>query len=287
MNNLKTFVLMMVLMGLLVVAGYFISGSMMGVYVALGFSLLMNFGVYWFSDRIALKMTKAREVSPEEARELHFIVEEQARLAGLPKPRVYIIENDSPNAFATGRNPKHAAVAVTTGIQRILSQQELGGVVAHELAHIGNRDTLIMTIAAAVASAIAWIAIMARFSMFFGGFGGRGRQNQFGVVIYIIALLVIAIVMPLAATLVRLAISRAREYQADATGARISGSPWALADALEKLEAGSRRRPMQVSESASHLFIVNPLKGGTVAKLFSSHPPIQERVKRLRQTRPY
>jgi heat shock protein HtpX len=217
-------------------------------------------------------------------------VDEQVQLAGLPKPRVYLIDNDSPNAFATGRNPNHAAVAVTTGIMRILNRQELGGVIAHELAHVGNRDTLIMTVVATIAMTITWIAFIARWSMLFGGFGGRGyggRGNQYGAMIAIAGLIVVAIVLPIAALLIRLAISRAREYQADATGARTSHAPWALADALEKLEAGSRRRPMKINEATSHLFIVNPLSGGTVASLFSTHPPIAERVKRLREMRTF
>lgn len=287
MNNLKTFILLLVLTGLLLAVGSIWGTS--GIIVALVFSLIMNLGVYWFSDKIALSMARAKEVSRDEAPELHYIVEEQARLAGLPKPRVYIIENDSPNAFATGRSPKHAAVAVTTGITGILSRQELGGVIAHELAHVGNRDTLIMAVTAAIAGAITWIAIMARWSMLFGGFGGRGsgRQSPYGAIIAIGGLLVVAIVMPLAATLIRLAISRAREYQADATGARTSGTPWALADALEKLEAGAKRRPMKVNEATSHLFIVNPLSGRTIVSLFSTHPPIEERVRRLREMRLY
>lgn len=289
MNNLKTFFLLMVLTGLLLVAGYFL-GGMTGIIIALVFSLVMNFGAYWFSDRIALRMSGAREVSQQEAPDLHRAVEEQARQAGLPKPRVYLIDNDSPNAFATGRDPKHAAVAVTRGIIRILNRQELGGVIAHELAHVGNRDTLIMTVVATIAMAITWIAIMARWSMLFGGFGGRsygGRQSPYGPLIAIGGMLVVAIVLPIAALLIRMAISRAREYQADATGARTSHSPWALADALEKLEAGARRRPMKVNEATSHLFIVNPLSGRTVASLFSTHPPITERVKRVRAMRAF
>ena len=288
MNNLKTFFLLMVLTGLLLVAGYFL-GGMTGIIIALVFSLVMNFGAYWFSDRIALRMTGAREVSEQEAPELHRTVEEQARLAGLPKPKVCLIDSDSPNAFATGRNPKHAAVAVTRGIIRTLNRQELGGVIAHELAHVGNRDTLIMTVVATVAMAIMWIAMMARWSMLFGGFGGRGggRQNAYGPLIAIGGMLLVAIILPIAAMLIRMAISRAREYHADATGARTSRSPWALADALEKLESGARRRPMKVNEATSHLFIVNPLSGGTVASLFSTHPPIAERVKRIRAMRPF
>jgi heat shock protein HtpX len=277
---------MLFLTFLLLVAGFFI-GGMAGIIIALVFSLLMNFVVYWFSDSIALAMARAKEVSPDQARELHAIVEEQARLAGLPKPRVCIIENDSPNAFATGRSPKHAAVAVTTGIMRILNRQELSGVVAHELAHVGNRDTLIMTVAAAVAGAIAMLAWMAQWSVFLGGGQRDERGSPYGPAIAIIGLIVVAIVMPLAATLVRLAISRAREYQADATAARRSGVPWALADALQKLDAEVHRKPMKVNAATSHMYIVNPLKASTVAGLFSTHPPIEERVRRLKEMRPY
>ncbi|MBI2871816.1 MAG: zinc metalloprotease HtpX [Chloroflexi bacterium] len=268
----------MVLTGMLLLVGALIGGTG-GVIVALVFSLLMNFAAYWWSDKLALAMAGAKEVSAEQDPELHRIIEDQARLAQIPKPRVCTVQSDSPNAFATGRDPKHAAVAVTSGIRRLLTRDELSGVIAHELGHIGNRDTLIMTVAAAIAGAITWIAFMARWSMMFGG--GSGRDNRQSPYAGIIALLVIGIVMPLAAMLVRLAISRTREYQADATGARTSGQPWALADALEKLEKGTARHPMKVNEGVSHLFIVNPLKGG-VAGLFSTHPPIQERVRRLR-----
>ncbi|MFQ5860742.1 MAG: zinc metalloprotease HtpX [Dehalococcoidia bacterium] len=283
MNTAKTGGLMILLTVLLVIAGFLLTGSMVGATAALILSLLINLGMYWFSDRIALGMARAREVSDQEARELHGIVEEQVRLARIPKPRVYIIENDSPNAFATGRNPQHAAIAVTTGIQRLLNRNELGGVIAHELAHVGNRDTLIMAVAAAIAGAITWLAFMARWAMIFGGFGGRGgRGGGPQAFLGIAGLVAVAILLPLAAILIRLAISRAREYQADATGAKTSGTPWALADALAKLEQGSRQRPMKVNEAVSHLFIVNPLSGQTMARLFSSHPPIEERVKRLR-----
>lgn len=278
MSGLKTFFLLMVLTGMLLLVGALIGGTG-GVIVALVFSLLMNFAAYWWSDKLALAMAGAKEVSAEQDPELHRIIEDQARLAQIPKPRVCTVQSDSPNAFATGRDPKHAAVAVTSGIRRLLTRDELSGVIAHELGHIGNRDTLIMTVAAAIAGAITWIAFMARWSMMFGG--GSGRDNRQSPYAGIIALLVIGIVMPLAAMLVRLAISRTREYQADATGARTSGQPWALADALEKLEKGTARHPMKVNEGVSHLFIVNPLKGG-VAGLFSTHPPIQERVRRLR-----
>ena len=297
MNMFKTFVLMTVMSGLLLVAGLFAIGGYTGIIVFLIIALVINFFTYWSSDKLALRMARAHEVSSADDRELHQIVEEQITQAGIPKPRVYVINNDSPNAFATGRNPKHAAIAVTTGIRRILNREELGGVIAHELAHVGNRDTLIMTTVATMAMAIGLIAMIARFSMFFGGFGGRGRGGGggYGALVGIVGILVVAIVLPIVATLVRLAISRAREYQADATGARNSGNPFALASALEKLEMGTRRSPMKVNEGVAHLYIVNPLKtdestqqnlgGGGASRLFSSHPPIAERVKRLRNMR--
>lgn len=287
MNTLKTFFLMLVLTGLLLLAGSFFGTE--GVITALVISLIMNFAAYWFSDKLALAMARAHEIPREQDPELHDIIEEQARRAGIPKPKVYVVNTDSPNAFATGRSPKHAAVAVTTGIRRLLTRDELEGVIAHELAHVGNRDTLIMTVAAAVAGAIAWIGFMGRWAMLFGGFGGRdsnGNNNSAGTILGIVGLLVVVVVLPIVATLVRLAISRAREYQADATGAKTSGKPWALADALEKLEAGSRRRPMQVNEGVAHLFIVNPLSGESLINLLSTHPPIAERVRRLRNMRP-
>ena len=296
MNTIKTFVLMLVMSGLLFLAGWFFVGGYTGIIIALVIALGLNFFTYWSSDKLALRMAHAHEVSAEDDRDLHQIVDEQAHQASIPKPRVYVIENDSPNAFATGRNPKHSAIAVTTGIKRLLNREELGAVIAHELAHVGNRDTLIMTMVATMAMAIGFIAMIARFSMFFGGFGGRGRGGN--PMIGIIGLLVVAIVLPIAATLVRLAISRAREFQADATGAKTSGNPLALASALEKLEMGSQRRPMKVNEGVAHLYIVNPLRkdpdaqgtnmalsGGGFAKLFSSHPPIERRVERLRNMR--
>lgn len=279
MNTIKTFFLLMVLTGLLLLVGGIIGGQT-GIVIALVFALVMNFFAYWFSDRIALGMTHARAIDENEDPELYRLVQEQASLAGLPMPKLYEIETDSPNAFATGRNPEHATVAVTTGIRRILNKEELGAVLAHEMAHVGNRDTLIMTVVATIAGAISMLAMMAQFSAIFGGFGGgRDRGGN------IIGLLIVAIVMPIAATLIRLAISRAREYQADATGARTSGNPDALASALEKLEMGAEARPMKVNEAASHLFIVNPLRGGGWSNLFSSHPPITERARRLREMR--
>lgn len=275
MNTIKTFFLLMVLTGLLLLVGGIIGGEA-GIIIALVFALGMNFFAYWFSDRIALGMTHARPVSEEEDPELYRLVAEQASLAGLPMPKVYEIQSDSPNAFATGRSPNHATVAVTTGIRRILTRDELGAVMAHEMAHVGNRDTLIMTVVATIAGAISMLAFMAQFAAIFGG---RERGGN------IIGLLVVAIVMPIAATLIRLAISRAREFQADQTGAHTSGNPEALARALEKLEMGAHARPMKVAEAASHLFIVNPLSASTMSKLFSTHPPTTERARRLREMR--
>ena len=278
MNTVKTFFLMVIMSALLLVVGAML-GGVGGVIIALVIAIVMNFGAYWGSDRIALSMTHARAVSEDDDPELYSIVREQAQLADLPMPKVYEIESDSPNAFATGRNPAHATVAVTTGIRRILTRQELGAVLAHEMAHVGNRDTLIMALVATVAGAISMLAMFAQFSAIFGGMGGRGGSNFIG-------LLIVAIVMPIAAGLVRAAISRTREYQADAIGARTSGDPLALASALQKLEQGSKNRPMKVAEGASHLFIVNPLSGHKVAGLFSTHPPVAERVRRLQDIRP-
>jgi heat shock protein HtpX len=277
MNTVKTFFLLMVLSGLLLLVGAAL-GGIDGIIIALIFAVIMNFGAYWFSDRIALGMAHAHPITEQEDPELFRIVAEQAAQAKLPMPKVYEIDSPSPNAFATGRSPKHATVAVTTGIRRILDREELGAVLAHEMAHVGNRDTLIMATVATIAGAISMLAFMAQFAAIFGG--GRDRGGG------IIGLLIVAIVMPIAATVIRMAISRAREFQADATGARTSGNPLALASALEKLEMGSRARPMEVAEGASHLFIVNPLKGSSISGLFSTHPPIAERVRRLRDIRP-
>ena len=275
MNTLKTFVLMMVLSMMLILIGGIIGGQG-GIIFALIFALILNMGAYWFSDKIALGITKSQPITEHDDPELYSIVREQARLAGLPMPRVYEIYTESPNAFATGRGPKNAAVAVTTGIRRILNREELSAVLAHEMAHVGNRDTLIMAVVATIAGAISMLAMLAQFSAIFGGmFGGReGRDN-------IIGLLIIAIVMPIAAALVRAAVSRTREFQADATGAHNCGNPLALASALQKLERGAEARPMRVAEGASHLFIVNPLRGANFANLFSTHPPTAERVQRL------
>ena len=282
MNTIKTFFLLMLLTGLLLAIGGAIGGQI-GIIFALGFALLMNFGAYWFSDRIALSMAHARPVTQEDDPELYEMVAEQARLANMPMPRVYEIDDPSPNAFATGRNPKNAAVAATTGIRRILTREELSAVMAHEMAHVGNRDTLIMTVVATIAGAISMLAFMAQIAALFGSFGGHSDDDDNGGGGgNIISLLIIAIVMPIAATIIRMAISRAREFQADTTGAHNCGDPDALARALEKLERGAEAQPLRVNEAASHLFIVNPLSGRSMARLFSTHPPIEERVRRLR-----
>ncbi len=281
MNTVKTFFLLMLLSGLLLAIGGALGGQT-GIVIALLFALLMNFGAYWFSDRIALSMTHSRAITQEEDPELYRLVAEQANLANMPMPKVYEIDDPSPNAFATGRNPQNAAVAVTTGIRRILTREELAGVMAHEMAHVGNRDTLIMAVAATIAGAISMLAFMAQFAAIFGSFGGNSDDDDNGGS-NIFALLIIAIVMPIAATIIKMAISRSREFQADRTGAHNCGDPEALARALEKLEMGSEMRPMKVNEAASHLFIVNPLSGRAMARLFSTHPPVEERVRRLRE----
>lgn len=281
MNHVKTFFLLMVLTGLLLLIGAAVGGQA-GLIIALVFALAMNFGAYWFSDKIALSMAHARPITADEDPQLYQLVAEQARLANMPMPKVYEIDDPSPNAFATGRNPQNAAVAVTTGIRQILTREELSGVMAHEMAHVGNRDTLIMTVVATIAGAITMLAFMAQFAAIFSSFGGHSDDDEGGGGNFI-TLLIIAIIMPIAATIIRMAISRAREFQADQTGAHNCGNPEALARALEKLEMGSEIRPMKVNEAASHLFIVNPLSGRSMAQLFSTHPPIEERVRRLRE----
>ena len=283
MNTIKTGFYMMVLAALLMMAGALTLGEI-GIIIGLAIALPLNFFSYWSSDKMALRMAHAHEISAEQDPDLWGLVQEQADLAVLPMPRVYVIQSDTPNAFATGRNPKNAAVAVTTGIRRLLTRQELGGVLAHEMAHVGNRDTLIMTMVATVAMAIGMIAMLAQFAMLFGGMRGGGDRGG-NPYVGIIGLLVVAIVLPLLATVVRLAISRAREFQADSTGARTSGNPEALASALEKLEMGNQVRPMKVNQGVAHLFIVNPLKGGGMSSLMSSHPPLAERIQRLRNMR--
>ncbi len=272
-NMIRTTLLLAGLTGiLLLIGGYF--GGRGGMLIALIFSILMNFGTYWYSDKLVLKMYKARKLTAAEAPELFGMVENLAANAGLPMPRLYIVDNPMPNAFATGRDPKHAAVAVTTGITRILNRDELAGVISHELAHVRNRDTLISTIAATLAGVITFMASMAQWSLIFGG-GDDDGPNPLGV-------LAMAILAPLAATIVQLAISRGREFEADAGGAKISGSPLSLASALAKLESGNNAVRSDVNPSTAHMFIVNPLKGKAVASLFSTHPSTEERIARLR-----
>ena len=276
MNTTKIFLLMAALSGLFMVAGQALGGQN-GMIMALVMALGMNFFAYWFSDKMALKMSRARQVSSAEAPELHSMIEHLAARAGLPKPRVYIMPGDTPNAFATGRNPEHAAVAVTEGLIRLLKRDELEGVLAHELAHIKNRDILISSIAAVMAGAISYLATMAQWAMIFGG--GRSNDEEGGdSLIGSIAMMIIA---PMAAMLIQMAISRSREYLADATGAEICGNPQGLASALKRLEECNRQLPMQVNPATAQMYIVNPLNGQTISKLFSTHPPIQERVKRL------
>jgi heat shock protein HtpX len=276
---LRTTILLAALTALFLVIGGAIGGNQ-GMVVAFIFALLMNFASYWFSDKIVLSMYGAQEVSPHEAPELHRLVQRLAQRAGIPMPRVYIIPSDAPNAFATGRNPEHGAVAVTEGILRILGEDELAGVLAHELGHIRNRDTLIMTVAATLAGAITMLAHMAQWGALFGGLGRRDDEGNGG---NMLGLLFMAILAPIAATLIQLAISRSREYFADSTGAAIAGSPLGLARALEKLHYASQRLPMEANPATAHLFIVNPLSGGALLNLFSTHPPIEERIRRLRR----
>jgi heat shock protein HtpX len=278
-NVLRTTVLLAALTALFLVIGGAIGGNQ-GLFIAFVFALLMNFVSYWFSDKIVLSMYGAREVSLNEAPDLYRLVQRLAQRAGIPMPRVYIIPSDAPNAFATGRNPQHGAVAVTEGILRMLDTDELAGVLAHELGHIRNRDTLIMTVAATLAGAITMLAHMAQWGAIFG-FGRRDEEDSGGG--GILGLLFMAILAPIAATLIQLAISRSREYFADSTGAAVAGSPSGLARALEKLHYASQRLPMDANPATAHLFIVNPLTGGSLVNLFSTHPPIEERIRRLRR----
>jgi heat shock protein HtpX len=280
-NMAKTLVLLTMLTVLLVTIGRVVAGTG-GMVLAFAFAVAMNFTSYWFSDRIALSMAGAHELSDSEAPDLHRLVERVAAEANLPKPRVYGIQNDSPNAFATGRDPQHAAIAVTAGIMRTLNQSEIEAVIAHELGHVRNRDTLTMAVTATVAGAIIMIAHMAQWAMLFGGFGGLGgrRDSRGGMGDVVVGLLMI-ILAPIAATIIQLAISRAREFEADATGARICHNPLALASALEKLEAATHEKPMAVPQTVAHVFIVNPLGGRGFEGLFRTHPSTAERVARL------
>ncbi|MFA7229168.1 MAG: zinc metalloprotease HtpX [Melioribacteraceae bacterium] len=277
MNGFKTALLMTIMMVLFLLVGSLIGGES-GMIVAFVISLVMNFGSYWFSDKIVLKMYKAREVTREQYPQLYDSVEDLAMKANLPMPKVYIMENPSPNAFATGRNPEHSAVAVTTGIMNLLNKEELEGVIAHELSHVKNRDILVGTIAATLVGTITFIARMAGWAAMFSG--GRDERDR-GSVVGDLALMIIA---PIAAMLIQMAISRSREYMADEGGAQISGKPLALASALNKLQRGNQIVPMaNAGTSSAHMFIVNPLSGKSLMKLFSTHPPIEERVERLQE----
>ncbi len=278
MNTVKTVGLMVFMTLLLMLVGSALGGRS-GMIIAFGMAVVMNFGTYWFSDKIVLRMYGAQPVSEAEAPELYSIVRTLVQKAGLPMPKVYIIPEETPNAFATGRNPEHAVVAVTHGIMRILSREELAGVVAHELAHIKHRDMLTGTIVATIAGAISMLAQMAQWAMIFGG---RRDDNEEGT--SPVVGIVMMIVAPIAAMLVQMAISRTREYEADKGGAQIAGNPGGLANALLKLERGSQIVPMTDAKPATaHMFIVNPLTGGGLMNLFSTHPPIAERVKRLNE----
>lgn len=276
MNTTKIFLLMAAMSGLFMVAGQALGGQN-GMVMALLMALGMNFFAYWFSDKMALKMSRATQVSNVEAPELHSMVEYLAKRSGLPKPRLYIMPGDTPNAFATGRNPEYAAVAVTEGLLRLLNSDELEGVLAHELAHINNRDILISSIAAVMAGAISYLATMAQWAMIFGG-GRSDDEEGGGSLIGSIAMMIIA---PIAAALIQMAISRSREYAADATGAEICGKPQGLASALKQLEEYNQQLPMQINPATAQMYIVNPLNGQALSRLFSTHPPIRERIKRL------
>jgi heat shock protein HtpX len=280
-NTLKTALLLTSLTVLLVLVGRFLGGTG-GMVVAFGLAVVMNFGAYWFSDRMALAMTGAREVTPEQAPELHQIVDRLAARAGIPMPRVYVVDSLTPNAFATGRDPAHAAVAVTTGITRLLSRDELAGVIAHELAHVRNRDTLISALVATVAGAITMLASVAQWALIFGGFGRSDEEDGAGIGGLASGLLMIFLA-PIAATIIQLAISRTREHDADAAGAAILGDPMPLARALQKLEAGNRSMPMAVSPSLAHQFTVQPVTVSWLGTLFSTHPPTAERISRLQR----
>lgn len=282
MNMAKTAFLMTLMTILLVFGGRMIGGET-GMVIAFVFALVMNVGSYWYSDKIVLRMYKAREVTESDSPKLYSIVRNLATRAQLPMPKVYIIPDSTPNAFATGRNPENSAVAVTEGVLGLLDDDELSGVLGHELAHIRNRDILIGTIAATIAGAITMLATMAQWAMIFGGFGGHSDSddNPLGM----IGMLAMVIIMPLAAMMIQMAVSRSREYDADYWGSRICGNPDYLARALSKLERGVQRNPMDAQPATAHMFIVNPLRGKNLASLFSTHPAIEDRVRRLREMR--
>jgi len=283
MNSIKSVLLLGALTGLLMFIGGMFGGKG-GVVVAFLFAVVMNFGAYWFSDKLILKMYKAREVTERQAPEVHALVRDLAMRASMPMPKVYIIPEETPNAFATGRNEDHAVVAVTEGILRILSRDELEGVLAHELMHIKNKDMLIGSIAATLAGAIVMLANMAQWAALFGGSSRDSDEEGGGS--NLVGMILMAVLAPLAATLIQMAISRSREYLADEGGAKISGKPYGLAGALEKLSRASQVMPMEAKPATAHLFIVTPLTGQAFMNLFSTHPPIAERIARLRSMRP-
>jgi heat shock protein HtpX len=277
MNTFKSTLLLVVLTVFLIFIGGWVGGRN-GMVIAFVLSVIFNFGTYFFSDKLALSMYRAQPVTREQLPRAYEVVERLAAKQGLPMPKIYVIPSESPNAFATGRNPKHASVAVTHGILQLLDDEELEGVLAHELGHVRNRDILTSSVAATLAGAITMVARMGYWASLFGGYGGRDERNRGGG----LGGLFMIILAPIAASLIQLAISRSREYEADATGARETGNPYALARALQKLDDYSRRIPMQASPTTAHLFIVAPLLGsGGIANLFSTHPPIKERIRRL------
>jgi heat shock protein HtpX len=277
-NTFKTAFLLTALTLLLMMIGRAFGGQN-GMMIALAVAVVMNFVSYFFSDKIALSMYRAKPVTREELPRAYQIVERLTQKIGLPMPKIYVIPTESPNAFATGRNPQHASVAVTHGILGLLTDEELEGVLAHELGHVDNRDILISSVAATLAGAITMLASMGRWAMIFGGMEGGDRDRRGGG--GGLAALLMLIVAPIAASLIQLAVSRSREYQADATGAHFTGNPYALASALQKLDAYSRRVPMMASPSTAHLFIIQPLLGMNFANLFSTHPPVAKRIERL------
>ncbi|MFN2364545.1 MAG: zinc metalloprotease HtpX [Halarsenatibacteraceae bacterium] len=275
MHHLKTFLLMAVLTVVFIVFGGILGGET-GLIMALGFALILNFFSFWFSDKLAIKMTKSRPLTKEEAPKLHKIIEDLSDKAGLPMPKVYVTPSSQPNAFATGRNPNNSAIALTEGIIKLLDKDELEGVIAHELSHIKNRDTLISTLAAVMAGALAFMARIGRFRMIFGG-----RRNSSGGGLGLLVQILAIIFAPLAALVVKMAISRTREYKADETAAGITGNPDGLANALRKMERQAKGNPMEVNEATSHMFIINPLSGEGMTKLFSTHPTTEDRIAKL------
>jgi len=275
MNNTKTVLLLGALTGLfLVIGGY--AGGRSGMLIAFIFAAVMNVGAYWFSDKMVLRAYRAKELSETDAPKIHSAVSRMSEKAGIPKPKLYYIDQESPNAFATGRNPEHAAIVVSRGIMKLMDNRELEGVLGHELTHIIHRDTLISTVAATISGAIMFLAYQMRWFAFFGGSDDDDNGGALG-------LIVMAILAPLAATIIQMAISRAREYKADSGGAYLSENPDGLASGLKKLGEFSKRIPMKATKQTAHMFIVNPFSGKSLFKLFSTHPPIEERINRLRE----